>query len=77
MHKSDTKGLTVWPVFKMAAEMSKICGIGENRLRQMMDNGEIEYLQVGNKRLLTVRAVLDYYERNKVAVRNISEQSAT
>ena len=50
-------------------EMSKISGIGENRLRKLMDDGEIEYLQNGNRRLLTDAAIMDWYERAKTPVR--------
>lgn len=49
--------------------MSRVSGIGENKLRDLMDNGELEYLQNGNRRLLTDRAIWDYYERNKVSVK--------
>lgn len=68
MKKATTNTITAWPLLKTAAEMSKICGIGENRLRTMMENGEVEFLQVGSKRLLSIRAIQDYYERNKVPV---------
>lgn len=51
--------------------MSKICGIGENRLRALMDAGELEYLPVGNRRLLCAQAIWDYYQRKKVSACNI------
>lgn len=51
--------------------MSKICGIGENRLRALMDAGELEYLPVGNRRLLCAQAIWDYYHRKKVSACNI------
>lgn len=56
------------PMLKPIELMSKISGIGINKLRELMDNGEIEYVQFGNKRLLTEGAILDWYNRNKVAV---------
>ena len=33
-----------------------------------MDEGELEYLLVGNHRLLRVEAILDYYERHKTPI---------
>jgi len=68
MKKATINTTAAWPLLKTAAEMSRICGIGENRLRTMMDNGEVEFLQVGSKRLLTIRAIQEYYERNKVRI---------
>lgn len=33
-----------------------------------MDRREIEYLQVGNHRLLCMEAIYDYYQRHKTPV---------
>ena len=33
-----------------------------------MDRREIEYLQVGNRRLLCMEAIYDYYQRYKTPV---------
>lgn len=54
------------PLLKTVEQMSRVSGIGENRLRELMDNGEIEYIQNGNRRLLTESAIWDWYERHKV-----------
>lgn len=56
------------PMLKPVELMSKVSGIGENRLRQLMDTGEIEYIQTGNKRLLADCAIWDWYNRNKVTI---------
>ena len=48
--------------------MSAVSGIGENTLRRLMDERQIEYLQIGNHRLLCEAAIWDYYQRNKVPV---------
>ena len=56
------------PMLKPVEMMSKVSGIGENKLRSLMDNGEIEYVRNGNKRLLADSAIWDWYERNKVVV---------
>ena len=45
---------------------------GENKLRELMDSGELEYIQNGNRRLLADAAIGDWYERakRKVAPQN-------
>ena len=58
-----------YPILKTVEQMSRISGIGENRLRQLIEQGEIEYLQNGNRRLLTHEAIMDWYERAKTPVR--------
>lgn len=60
---------SVTPLLLTAKQMAKLCGIGENTLRQLMDEKLIDYLQIGNRRLLTMDAVRDYYERNKVCAK--------
>ena len=56
----------VIPLLKTVEQMSKISGIGENKLRELMDKGEIEYVQNGNRRLIAESAIWDWYNRNKV-----------
>ncbi len=56
------------PMLKTVEQMSRISGIGENKLREMMDKREIEYIQNGNRRLLVDAAIWDWYERNKISV---------
>ena len=53
-------------MLKTVEQMSKISGIGENRLRDLMENGELEYIQNGNRRLIADSAIWDWYNRNKV-----------
>lgn len=65
---TKTEAKTDRPLLMTAHQMSKICGIGENTLRRLMDAGELEYLQVGSHRLLAEKAIWNYYERNKVRV---------
>lgn len=45
--------------------MSKVSGIGENKLRELMDSGELEYIQNGNRRLIADAAIWDWYHRAK------------
>lgn len=54
------------PLFLTPDQASKISGLGVNRIRQLMEDGQLEYLPVGNRRLTTVQALLDYYKRAKV-----------
>lgn len=39
--------------------------IGENKLRELMDSGELEYIQNGNRRLIADAAIWDWYHRAK------------
>ena len=40
------------PMLKTVEQMSKYSGIGINKLRELINNGEIEYIQNGNRCLL-------------------------
>lgn len=63
--KKSTKNFNdIVPMLKSVEQMSMISGIGINRLRELMDKGEIEYIQNGNRRLLADQAIWDWYERN-------------
>ena len=56
------------PMLKTVEQMSRISGIGENKLRDLMDSGELEYIQNGNRRLIADTAIWDWYNRAKIAV---------
>ena len=60
------------PMLKTVEQMAVVSGIGENRLRQLMDNGELEFIQNGNRRLISEQAILDYYNRAKTPARSVS-----
>lgn len=64
--KQALKALEPLPMLKTVEQMSRISGIGENRLRELMDRREIEFVQNGNRRLLADAAIWNWYERNKV-----------
>lgn len=64
--KQAAKNIEPLPMLKTVEQMSRISGIGENKLRELMDNREIEFVQNGNRRLLADAAIWDWYERNKV-----------
>ena len=61
--KSDPPELL--PMLMPASMMANVSGIGEATLRTLMAQGEIEYLQIGNHRLLSVNAIWAYYETHK------------
>ena len=56
MAKKETASQTapLLPMLKTVEQMSKVSGIGENKLRELMDSGELEYIQNGNRRLIDV-----------------------
>lgn len=54
--------------------MSKISGIGENKLRELMDSGELEYIQNGNRRLIADAAIWDWYHRAKTTAKPPARQ---
>ena len=64
----------VLPMLKTVEQMSKVSGIGENKLRELMDNGELEYVQNGNRRLIADAAIWEWYHRAKTAVKPPAEQ---
>lgn len=50
--KQGKPPVEIFPLLKTVEQMSKISGIGEHKLRELMDAGEIEFVQNGNRRLL-------------------------
>lgn len=65
---ATTPAPQIVPMLKTVEQMSRISGIGEHKLRELMDAGQIEYVQNGNRRLLCEAAIWDWYARNKVSV---------
>jgi len=53
-------------MLKTVEQMSKISGIGENKLRELMENRELEYVQNGNRRLIADEAIWKWYEQAKM-----------
>ena len=68
MAKKETTSpaIPVFPMLKTVEQMSKISGIGENKLRELMDSGELEYIQNGNRRLIPESSGLDLQLRSAV-----------
>ena len=54
-------------LFLTPEQASTISGLGVNRIRQLMEDGQLEYLPVGNRKLTTIEALQDYYQRAKIA----------
>lgn len=54
-----------YPMLKTVEQMSKVSGIGENKLRELMNEGCLEYIQNGNRRLIADAAIWEWYERSK------------
>ena len=76
LKQQAAKTIEPMPMLKTVEQMSRISGIGENKLREMMDKGESEFVQNGNRRLLADVAIWDWYERNKIAVNIPQERRA-
>ena len=57
---------TAYPLFLTPGQAAKVSGLEVNRVRQLMDNRQLAYLPVGNRRLTTVAALRNYYCRAKI-----------
>lgn len=64
--KSQKSNPTFIPMFKTPELMAKLSGIGENTLRTLISERKIDYVQIGNRKLLTDQAIWDWYENNKI-----------
>ena len=65
MVKKKDESAALLPMLKTVEQMSRISGLGENKLRELIDNGELEFVPNGNRRLIADSAVWDWYERAK------------
>ena len=74
MAKKETASpaIPVFPMLKTVEQMSKISGIGENKLRELMENRELEYVQNGNRRLIADEAIWKWYEQAKTPALAVS-----
>ena len=61
--KTSLSPTEIVPMLKTVEQMSKYSGIGINKLRELINNGEIEYIQNGNRCLLADKAIWDWYNR--------------
>lgn len=67
----------IQPMFKTVTQMAEISGIGREALRRMINQHEIDYVQIGSRRLLSDTAMWDWYERNKKLAKTAEVQRAT
>ena len=70
--KTETRSEEIIPLLKTVEQMSKISGIGENKLRELMENRELEYVQNGNRRLIADEAIWKWYEQAKTPALAVS-----
>lgn len=56
------------PLFLTPEQASKASGLGINQIRHLMDEGKIAYLRNGSRKLTTIQALWDYYQREKISV---------
>ena len=56
-----------YPLFMTAEQASQVSGLGVNKIRSLLDEGKLDFLPNGNRRLIYLPALLDYYERTKVS----------
>jgi excisionase family DNA binding protein len=71
MKKIENKALShdlnnTMPLLMTVSQMSQVCGIGINKLREMIENNEIEYVEIGNRKLLAVEAIWNWYQKTKI-----------
>jgi len=57
------------PLFMSVKQASRVCGIGERKLRKLISQNEIEHISNGNRRLLTEEAIYDWYNRTKTPIK--------
>lgn len=70
MARKEEHHETAYPMLKTVEQMSKLSGIGENKLRDLMDRRELEFVQNGNRRLIADEAIWKWYERAKTPILN-------
>ena len=56
------------PMLKTVEQMAMVSGLGENKIRELMVSGELEYVRNGNRRLIADAAIWDWYSRAKTPV---------
>jgi len=56
------------PILLTIGQMAKISGLGEHTIRKLIREGQLQHVQVGNRRLLHEDAILEWYSRHKVEV---------
>ena len=57
--KTSLISTEIVPMLETVEQMSKYRGIGINKLRELINNSEIEYIQSGNRCLLADKSIWD------------------
>ena len=70
--KEEPRSADSFPMLKTVEQMSKVSGIGENKLRELMENRELESVQNGNRRLIADEAIWKWYEQAKTPAQAVS-----
>jgi len=65
-NKNPKDTAEILPMLKSVEQMARISGLGENKLRELMEARELEFIKNGNRRLIADEAIWNWYERNKV-----------
>ena len=58
--KTSLAPTEIVPMLKTVEQMSQYSGIGINKLRELINNSEIEYIQNGNRCLLADKAIWNW-----------------
>ena len=58
------------PLFLTLSQAAAVSGIGVNKLRQLADDGELDYIPIGNRKLVTLDGLMAWYESNKVCAKH-------
>jgi len=64
--RSNAADTTHDPLFLTADKLCRQAGVGENTIRRWWHEGRLDYIQVGNRRLSTLAALLEMFEREKI-----------
>lgn len=65
----------IYPMFKTVEAISRLVGIGENQIRDMINKNELEYVECGNRKLLRLESFDDWYARHKVPAINLNDDA--
>ena len=74
--KKKIKKNKIIPFFKTIEQMAVYSGIGENTLRELVASGEIEFIQVGSKKLLADEAMWRWYNEKKTRIKKAKEKES-
>jgi hypothetical protein len=66
MPNKKANTVEIIPMLKTPEQLSKISGIGENKIRQLMTSGELKHVKIGNRRLATEHDIEVWYRQNQI-----------